>query len=62
MALTPENDKQVIELNRANVFVLRLRPLTADPVDLEDGDIWHRGDTDVVHIRLNGVTKTITVT
>ena len=57
-----ENDQRQEELNKANVLKLKLVPLTADPGTLEDGDVWHRGDTDTVHIQLNGVKKTFTVT
>lgn len=54
-----ENDKKVIELNKANVAQLRLAPLDADPDDLQDGDVWYRGDTDKLHVRVNGVTKEV---
>jgi len=50
------------EFNKVNIQQVRLIPLDADPVDLVDGDVWHRGDTDSVHIQLNGVRKTFTVT
>lgn len=41
--------------------VLNLTPLTADPSPLADGMVWYRGDTDTLHLRANGVTKTVTV-
>lgn len=48
------------ELNKINVRQLRLIPLDADPVDLTDGDLWYRGDTDVLHLRVAGATKAVT--
>ncbi len=54
--------KKQQEWNRVNVQQLKLVPLDADPADLTDGDVWYRGDTDVVHVRVNGATKTFTVT
>lgn len=60
--MAQEDKTRQQEFNKVNVRQLRLIPLDADPVDLTDGDVWHRGDTDVVHIQLNGVKKTFTVT
>ena len=50
------------EWNKVNIQQMHLIPLDADPVDLRDGDMWYRGDTDVLHVRVAGVTKAVTVT
>ncbi len=36
--------------------------VTADPSDLNDGDYWHRTDTDELKIQLDGATRVITIT
>ena len=58
---TPENDQVQIDKNVVRVLKLHLIPLTADPTDLEDGDVWHRGDLNTIRARLNGATVTVTV-
>ena len=60
--MAQEDDKRQQEWNKVNVQQLRLIALDADPADLQDGDMWYRGDTDVLHVRVDGVTKAITVT
>ena len=59
--MAQENPQLQQEWNKVNVQQLHLIPLDADPIDLRDGDLWYRGDTDVVHVRVAGVTKAITV-
>lgn len=59
--MAQENLLKQQEFNKVNVRQLRLIPLDADPVDLKDGDVWYRGDTDVFHGRVAGVTKTFTL-
>jgi hypothetical protein len=34
---------------------LNLMPLTADPIEVNEGDVWYRGDTYTLYIILNGV-------
>lgn len=41
---------------------VRLFPIGATPSRLEDGDMWYNGTTDVLHVRVNGVTRSINVT
>ncbi len=48
------------EFNKVNVQKLKLIGLDADPVDLVDGDVWHRDDLNTIRVRLNGATVTIT--
>ena len=60
--MAQEDDKRQQEWNKVNVQQLRLIELDADPADLQYGDMWYRGDTDVLHVRVDGVTKAITVT
>ncbi|TDI97042.1 MAG: hypothetical protein E2O29_02050 [Deltaproteobacteria bacterium] len=57
-----ENPQLQQEWNKVNVQQMHLIPLDADPDDLRDGDMWYRGDTDVLQVRVDGVTKAITVT
>ena len=38
---------------------LKLRPRTIDPGSPTDGELWHRSDTDVIHVQLDGVTETL---
>lgn len=59
--MAQEDPKRIIEHNKVNTTQLRLVAVDADPVDLKDGDMWYRGDTDVLHVRVNGVTKAVTV-
>lgn len=49
------------EFIKVNVLKLSLIPLTADPLDLGEGDMWCRGDTHVVHVYLNGAIETLAV-
>jgi len=44
----------------ANAGRLRLDPLTADPADAANGDIWYRDDLKKYRVRENGVNLTIT--
>ena len=60
--MAQEDPKRIVELNKVNAQQLRLVALDADPVDLQDGDMWYRGDTDVLHVRVAGATKAVTVT
>lgn len=36
--------------------------VTSDPGSLSDGMMWYRSDTDVLRVRVNGVTRSVTVT
>ena len=60
--MAQEDTKRQQEWNKVNVQQLNLIPLDADPADLRDGTVWYRGDTDTVHIQVDGVKKTFTVT
>ena len=40
--------------------IIRLQPLSADPTDAANGDIWYRDDLKKYRIRENGVNKTVT--
>jgi len=60
--MAQENPQAQQEWNKVNIQQLHLIPLDADPTDLRDGDLWYRGDTDTVHVQVDGVKKTFTVT
>lgn len=53
--------KRVMDFDKVNVDKLHLNPLSADPSDIEEGDLWYRGDTHALMLRINGSTKTVTV-
>lgn len=55
-----EDTQQQVEWNKVNVQQIRLAALDADPTDLKDGDMWHRGDLNTIRVRLNGSTVTLT--
>lgn len=55
------NDKKVVEFNRIVADKLNLNPLDADPSDLQEGDLWYRGDTHALRLRLASSTVTVTV-
>ena len=59
--MAASNDKAVVDFNVINVDKLHLNPLDADPLDAQEGDLWYRGDTHVLKLRINGSTKTVTV-
>ena len=59
--MAQQDDKKVVDFNKVNTRKLHLEPLDADPADLRDGDMWYRGDTDVLHVYVNGAVKTVTV-
>jgi len=40
--------------------LVRLQPLSADPADAANGDIWYRDDLKKYRVRENGVNLTIT--
>ena len=46
--------------DKADLRLVRLQPLTADPADAADGDIWYRDDLKKYRVRESGVNKTIT--
>ena len=50
-----------LDINIARCQKLHLEPLTADPSNLEDGDLWYRSDLDTFRARKNGATVTVTV-
>jgi len=52
---------RVIEFDKVNINQIRLVPLTADPLDLKEGDVWYRGDTHTLKLRLAASTVTIQV-
>ncbi len=48
---------------RADINVtrlVRLQPLSADPDDAANGDIWYRDDIKKYRVREDGVNKTVT--
>lgn len=47
--------------SRFNLHTVNLEGLTADPTDVQDGDVWYRSDVPALKCRINGVTKTVTV-
>ncbi len=52
------DEKKQVELNKANVQLLKLAPLDADPVDVENGDIWYvAAAVNKFRKRQNGVSK-----
>jgi len=52
---------RVIEFDKVNINQIRLVPLTADPLDVKEGDVWYRGDTHALRLRLVASTVTVTV-
>jgi len=49
--------------SRFNLNVVNLEPLTADPTEVIDGDVWYRKDLEQFRVAANGGTKyAITVT
>lgn len=49
--------------SRINLHSINLKPLAADPDDVRDGDVWYFDDgmTRALKVRINGATKTVTV-
>lgn len=57
-----KNMKRLIEEMRSNQQKFFIIPqLAADPTTPAEGQIWQNTTTDLFKIRLNGVTKTVTV-
>jgi len=50
-----------LEVTTYNLLASRvnLAPLTADPTDAIDGDIWYRADLDTIRVKLNGSVVTV---
>jgi len=48
--------------NRINLNVVNLEPLTADPTDLRNGDVWYRSDLGQFRVRHADTNYAITVT
>ena len=48
--------------SRINLYTVNLKGLTADPTDVQNGDIWFRSDINSLRIRINGVTYQIDAT
>lgn len=48
-----------IDLDQTSLINAVLHPVTSDPSTPVDGQVWYRSDTDVLHIRANGVTETV---
>ena len=48
--------------NRINLNVVNLEGLTADPIDVQEGDIWLRSDVHSLRVRSNGATYKIDCT
>ena len=51
---------KIIEFNKVKVNVINLNPLDADPDELQEGDLWYRGDLHEVRVYLNGSVETLT--
>ena len=46
----------------AKARLVKLAPLTADPADAENGDMWYRSDTDQIRAKLNDLVVILDVT
>lgn len=53
------NYAEVLVCEQISAEEILLAPLTADPVDQQNGMIWYRSDLGKLHININGVVKTI---
>lgn len=47
---------------KKSAFKLNLRPLTADPTDVADGNVWYRTDTQKLFTNINAEDRQITTT
>lgn len=45
--------------SRINLHSVNLEPLTADPTDSINGDIWYRSDLGELHVNIAGTVKKI---